>query len=64
MMGEPLTGSQKRGRGSAPKGRKSHTQFGLKREKTKKGRGRPRGRLAQGKQSDCSIVLMLVSFSL
>lgn len=44
MMGEPLTGSQKRGRGSAPKGRKSHTQFGLKREKTEKGECRLRGK--------------------
>lgn len=36
MMGESLADSQKKGRGSASNGRKSHTQFGLKREKREK----------------------------
>lgn len=46
MMGEALAGSQEKGRGSAPKGRRSHTQFGLKREE----RGnRHRGQVGMGK---------------
>lgn len=49
MMGEPLSNSQEKGRKSGPKGRKSHTQFHLKRQKSKKGRGRHGGKIGMGK---------------
>lgn len=69
MMGESLTGSPKKGRGSAPTGRKSHTQFGLKREKTEKGGCRPRGKIGMGKTvwfqypSQAGVFLIIASWA-